>query len=230
MIGTTIFTDSRRGQLSYRAWLPYDYSSPTLFTITLVFQASSITLCALISICCDCLFSGLMTHTRCVLEILELRLKNIIEYRADSMKQCVRLHKHIYKFAAMVNEEFKVIMFIQFLVSMLALCSALYRFTQGKLGSRLIETVFYTSCVLIQALYYCWYGNEVKEKSLSVPEMVIDSNWTVLDNDSKKILLMIMKRATIPIEFNSFYIASMDLPTFMTTAYSAYNVLQQGQG
>ncbi|XP_076179890.1 odorant receptor Or1-like [Ptiloglossa arizonensis] len=135
-------------------------------------------------------------------------------------------------FARMVNKEFKSIIFIQFVASTAVLCVELYRLTRRKLDSRFIDTIIYGSCSLWQILFYCWYGNEVREKSLNIVDLIIECNWTSFDNSSKKFLLMIMKRATIPIEFKSIYIASLNLASFMAllkTSYSVYNVLQRGQ-
>ncbi|XP_053982821.1 odorant receptor 94a-like [Hylaeus volcanicus] len=232
MLATSIFTDVKTRKLSYRTWIPYDYSSSLWFTITYVYLVICMATVAVMNVSSDSLFSGLLLHTYSLFEILGHRLKTIINYRNDSVKQCVRLHIHIYRFAMMVNEQFKSIILIQFLVSTLIFCIELYRMTQRSVDSKYIEMVVYGTCSLMQILYYCWYGNEVQEKSLTIPEMIIDSNWESLDTDSKKTLLMIMKRATMPIEFSSFHIASMNLASFMAlfkTSYSAYNVLQRSE-
>ncbi|XP_076179891.1 odorant receptor Or1-like [Ptiloglossa arizonensis] len=267
MIATPILTDFTGRKLCCRAWLPYDYTAPLIFIVTYIYQAISISICALLNVAGDCLFSGLLIHTYCLFEILGSRLKNIANDKNVSAKHNLTISKqsihlfniytarvinsyyifkdktsekiclvglllHGYKFnslfATTVSEEFKSIIFIQFLVSTAILCVELYRLTRRKLDSRFVDTIIYGSCSLLQILFYCWYGNE----SLNITDMIIESNWAFLDNGSKKILLMIMKRATVPIEFRSIYIASMNLASFMAllkASYSAYNVLQQGQ-
>ncbi|XP_043264934.1 odorant receptor 94a-like [Colletes gigas] len=230
MIATSIVPDFRSRQLTYRIWLPYNYSSSFVFAITYGYQAVGMTIGTLVNIACDSLFSGLLIHTYCQFEILRHRLKHIVKNQNDSAKQCAYLHNHIYKFATMVNNEFKTMVLIQFLVSITMFCFDLYLLTQIEVGSKFMEMMLFAMCTLMQILYYCWYGNEIKLKSLEVPNMVIESNWTSLDNDAKKILLMIMKRATKPIEFSSAHLVSMNLETFKTilkTSYSAMSVLQQ---
>ncbi|XP_053998019.1 odorant receptor Or1-like [Hylaeus anthracinus] len=232
-IASSITTDFRNRKLTYRAWIPYNYSSFVTFTIAYTHQVVGIATCSVLNVACDSLFSGLLIHTYCIFEILGYRLKNIIKYGSDSAKQCARLHNHIYKFATTVNEEFKLVVFVQFLASMSMLCFDLYRLAKNEVHSQLVVVVVYTLCAFIQIFYYCWYGNEVRLKSLEIPEMIIESNWISLDNDAKKILLMIMKRATVPIEFSSVYLVSMNVNTFKSivkSSYSAFNVLRSGQG
>ncbi|XP_076634650.1 uncharacterized protein LOC143348387 [Colletes latitarsis] len=230
MVATSIFADFRAGRLAYRGWIPYNYSSFHMFTITYVYQATSITVATFYNIAVDCLFSGLLIHVYCQFEILQNRLENIMKEGIDSAKQCARHHNYIYKFATTVNREFKTIIFIQFLVSTSIMCIELYQLTQRDLDTRYIVSVVYTSCALMQILYYCWYGNEVKLKSLEVTDAVMGCNWTSLNDDDKKILLMIMKRAEEPVEFTSIYLVVLNLESFMIllkTSYSTYNLLQQ---
>ncbi|XP_076634649.1 putative odorant receptor 69a [Colletes latitarsis] len=120
---------------------------------------------------------------------------------------------------------------IAFLVSTSTICVEIYNLTQRDLDSKYIVTVGYTVCVMLQILYYCWNGNEVRLKSLEIPDMIMESDWTSLDNGSRKTFLIIMNRATMPIEFTSAHVATMNLDSFMAimkTSYSVYNVLKQG--
>lgn len=69
-----------------------------------------------------------------------------------------------YRFASMVNDNFKMIMSMQFLISTGAVCFNLYRLSVMEFGPKFMETATYTLCLLMQVFYYCWYGNEVKLK------------------------------------------------------------------
>ncbi|XP_033346125.1 odorant receptor 46a-like [Bombus vosnesenskii] len=132
----------------------------------------------------------------------------------------------------MVNDNFKMIMSMQFLISTGAVCFNLYRLSVMKFGPKFMETATYTLCLLMQIFYYCWYGNEVKLKSLEIPNAVLESNLPFLNDSSKKILLLIMRRSLEPIEFTSCHVISMNLESFailLKTSYSAYNLLQQSK-
>ncbi|XP_076223499.1 putative odorant receptor 92a [Nomia melanderi] len=226
---TSIFTGYRHNKLLYRAWLPYDCSTSIRFTATYIHQIVAVTYCSFITVACDSLFSGFLIHTYCHFEILGHRLKSFDGNKSEAVKDCAYLHDRIYKYATMVNSQFKVIVLGQSLVSMTTISVNLYQLTQRDLGSKLLEVILYSFNTLVQIFYYCWYGNEVKLKSLEVPRLIFQSNWPTLDTKAKRMLLMMIKRSRIPIEFTAIYMVSMDLQTFMAvlkTSYSAYNLLQ----
>ncbi|XP_076284737.1 odorant receptor Or1-like [Lasioglossum baleicum] len=243
---TSLIRDPKNRALAFRAWIPYDYSSPTLYTITYAHQAVSVFIGSFMNVAFDTLFSGLMFCIYSQLEILGHRLRNINRDQKESAKQCVRHHIFLFeckinkysdtilndcRLVEKVNKGFRVVLFIQFLSSMVLICFIFYRIVKMGIASKTLETLVYAFCMLMQIFYYCWYGNEVKLKSLEIPVFIMNSNWVSLDETTKKILLMIMIRSTFPMQFTSGHIVSMNLDSFMTvlkTSYSAYNVLQGG--
>ncbi|XP_053980819.1 uncharacterized protein LOC128877504 [Hylaeus volcanicus] len=230
MFATALFLDDDPRKLAFRVWLPYNYSSPLVFTFTFVSEVVNGSICSFLNVGGDSLFSGFLIHTYCLLEIFRHRLKDMNEPGNYSLKKCARLHNRIYKFATMVNEEFKIIMMMQFMVSTTTLCSELYRLSQSEMGTKYVAIVLYASCTFTQILFFCWYGNEVRLKSLEVSDMIYESKWIPLNPSAKKILLIIMLRSTSPIEFTSAQILSMNLASFMAilkASYSAYNMLQR---
>ncbi|XP_076544245.1 odorant receptor 10-like [Osmia lignaria lignaria] len=63
-----------------------------------------------------------------------------------------------------------------------------------------------------------------------IADAAFESTLMSLDNNTRKMFLMIMIRALEPIQFTSIHIISMNLESFITllkTSYSAYTVLQQ---
>ncbi|XP_076644824.1 uncharacterized protein LOC143354510 [Halictus rubicundus] len=224
---TSLIRDPKNRALAFRAWVPYDYSSPTLYTITYAHQAVSVFIASFMNVAYDTLFSGLMFCIYSQLEILGHRLRNINRDQKESVKQCVRHHNFLFKLVEKVNKDFRVVLCIQFLSSMLIICFLLYRILKRGIGSRMIETFVYAFCMLMQIFYYCWYGNEVRLKSLEIPDFILNSDWVSLDENTKKMLLMIMVRSAFPMQFSSAHIVSMNLDSFMTvlkTSYSAYNI------
>ncbi|XP_011707176.1 PREDICTED: odorant receptor Or2-like [Wasmannia auropunctata] len=92
--------------------------------------------------------------------------------------------------------------------------------------------MMYTSAILVQIFIYCWFGNEVKIKSLQLMNSIYNTDWPALSNSNKKDILLIMRRATTPIEFTSAYIITMNLESFVALlklSYSAFNLLHQTQ-
>ncbi|XP_011694238.1 PREDICTED: putative odorant receptor 85d [Wasmannia auropunctata] len=230
-LATSVFKDYRKHRLAFRAWLPFNYSSPMLFRIAYVHQSISLTAGSIIQVACDSLICGLLMHICSQLEILECHLKKLLNKPSHFLRECVVQHTSIFEFALMVNERFKFTITIQFLVSTLVVCFNLYQMTQTSvLSAKYVQIILYMFCMLTQISFYCWYGNEVKLKSQQLVSNIFEMEWFTLDYRVQKNLLIIMKRSIIPIEFTSAYIISMNLQSFVSllkTSYSAYNLLQQ---
>lgn len=148
------------------------------------------------------------------------------------------------RYGEMVNDAFQSIMFFQFCTSLSMICFNFYRIMQIEMDSRYIGTILYMACSLMQIFYYCWFSNEVKLKvrcwqvkdtttrynffffffssflkqSLELSDMIFRSNWTSLNNNVQRAILLVMRRAMKPIEFTSIYIVSVNLDSFMTVS------------
>ncbi|XP_043597826.1 uncharacterized protein LOC122574374 [Bombus pyrosoma] len=223
-------TDFKKRKLIFRAWLPYDYSELLPYTFTYTYEVATSLLCSCQNVASDTLFAGLLIQINGQFEILEERLRNIEEDSNYSAKQCVKHYQQIYKFSKTVNEKFKIILFLQFCTIAFTLCFNLYRMTNITMLSKFLEASLFLIRIIAQILYYCWFSNEVKLKSLQVPAMIFKSNWASWDTKTKKILLVIMTRATHPIEFTSGYLVTLNIDSFVAlikTSYSVFNLLQQ---
>nr|XP_033331543.1 odorant receptor 46a-like [Megalopta genalis] len=159
---------------------------------------------------------------------------NTLTAKSTSKKSACKCHSSsclaVDVFANMVNDEFKSVTFIQFFMTTGVMCFSLYQLSLSEHSGNLADVFFYGSCLLLQIFYFCWFGNEVKLKSLEVADMIFESEWTLLNDSTKRILLMMMRRATVPIEFTSNHIVSMNVEAFKTlikTSYSVFNLLRQ---
>ncbi|KAF3430255.1 hypothetical protein E2986_11566 [Frieseomelitta varia] len=209
------FTDFKKRKLTFRAWLPYDYSELLPYVFSYAYQGITAMLCSCQSVACDTLFSGLLIQIYSQFEILGKRLKNIQKDENHSAKQCVKHYQKIYKFSRTVNEKFKTVIFLQFCSIAFTLCFNLYRMTNITIVLKFLEASLYLIRTIAQILYYCWCSNEVKLKSLEVPGMIFNSNWTSWDVKTKKILLVLMTRTTRPIEFTSGYLVTLNIESFV---------------
>ncbi|KAL0116262.1 hypothetical protein PUN28_011239 [Cardiocondyla obscurior] len=149
---TSFLTNFRTGDLTYKVWLPFNYSSSTLFPLVFTHQMISMAICALINLACDCFICGLLMHICCQIEILECR------------------------------------------------------FNKSR----------------------TW--TDLRDCSLQMIDRIFEVDWSESNNRFRKAYLMIMNRATIPIEFTSAYLFSMNLESFVSVlrlSYSAYTLLQR---
>ncbi|XP_072754208.1 uncharacterized protein [Anoplolepis gracilipes] len=223
----SLLTDFKERKLTFREWIPYNYSSYMIFCLTYTHQYLGIVASCIVNTSCDSLIIGLLLHICCQITILKSRLKNI---RNDQsiLRDCVRHHRHIIKYAQATNARFTKIIAFQFIVSTFVMCSTLYQLTTMALGSYYISIIAYMVCVLVQIFIYCWFGNKLKLTSLQLVDSIFELEWITLDNKIKKGLLIIMNRAMIPIEFIAANVFNLNLESFvglLKTSYSAYNLL-----
>ncbi|XP_018374987.1 PREDICTED: odorant receptor 4-like [Trachymyrmex cornetzi] len=227
---TSVFTAVSNRNLTYKAWVPFNYSYPALYFLVYTHQLIGMATSGIVNVACESVICGLLLHICCQLEILEYRLTKMT-HGEDVLRDCVSHHNRIFEYAYTVNDMFAKIIGLQFAVSMLVVCSNLYRIAMATDYVTFISLMMYTGAILTQIFIYCWFGNEVKAKSLQLNN-IYNIQWPSLSNSSKKGLLIVMRRAMNPIEFSSAYIITMNLESFVALlkmSYSAFNLLHQTQ-
>ncbi|XP_033346326.1 odorant receptor 13a-like [Bombus vosnesenskii] len=236
LVGTTLVSNFKLKKLMFRAWFPFDFTSSWLaFSMTFIYQFVGLMIIATGVSMFDTFFAGLLLHICCQFEMLMDRLHNIGGNEIQSLKDCVRHHNTIFRFAEIVNNFFNKIMFVQFMVSTVAICFTLYQLTETNDSLQIIGWTSFMFSALIQTFYFCWFGDAAKVKvdtSLDISNMLYHSDWPNLSNNARKMLLIIMARSLTPVEITSAYILPMNLESFkrlMKTTYSAYNMLVQNK-
>ncbi|XP_071562578.1 odorant receptor 46a-like [Temnothorax nylanderi] len=240
-----------QGHLPYRVWLPYDYNTPSMFWITSIQQIITVIFCTIINVGTETLVFGLFLQTCAQFEIFESRLRKLVMNKTNKlMKTEVRYqeylspssnkeemiskyiyhHLEIYKYAKTVNVIFNQVLFVQFFGSILILCTSVYYLSTHSTLSETATLIVYTICMFVQIYVYCWSGNEVILKSMSVGDTIYCMNWPSLSVNERKELLMIMLRSTIPIKFTSSFLITLSLQSYssiLKISYSTFNVLQK---
>ncbi|KAL0116264.1 hypothetical protein PUN28_011240 [Cardiocondyla obscurior] len=209
---TSLFTDFQKGKLAYREWIPYE--SDAVFYFTYFRQLISLTVASIVNVACDIMIWGLLVHIYCQIEILECRVKKSLRGQGD-LGECIRQHNRIYKFAYTMNEKFRFIIAVQFIASMLVMCSSLYRLAKTTLSMKYIPLIMYTFCMCMQIFIYSWYGNEVKLKSIQFSDEIFGMDWIAADKKAKESLILIMHRSLTPIEFSSAHAITVTLDSFV---------------
>ncbi|XP_071562534.1 odorant receptor 46a-like [Temnothorax nylanderi] len=234
------------GHLPYRIWLPWDYNIPLVFWIISSHQIITTLFACFIDVGTDTLIFGLFLQTCVQLEILGSRLHKLIINKTVrdlgrklstsnkdevEISEIVRHHLIIYKYAKTVNVIFNQVFFIQFFKSILVLCTCVFHLTSHITElSGLATFLIYTITMFVQIYIYCWSGNEVILKSISIGNAIYCMDWPLLPVNEQKDLLLIMMRSTIPITFTSSFLITFSLESYgsiLKASYSAFNVLQQ---
>lgn len=104
----SLLTDFRHKKLTYREWVPYDYSSYVTYCITYTQQILSTFHTASVNVACDTLLCGFLMHICCQIEILEYRLKNILSDQI-TLGYCVYHHNRILQLVTILMMEIYII-------------------------------------------------------------------------------------------------------------------------
>lgn len=88
--------DFMKGNLTYKAWLPFDYTQPIIFYFVFTHQMIGMSITAAVNVAIDNLVSGLLQEICCQLEILEYRMTKILDNQ-HILRDCVRHHDRIYE-------------------------------------------------------------------------------------------------------------------------------------
>ncbi|CAL7950590.1 unnamed protein product [Xylocopa violacea] len=229
----SLLTNFQHGRLTYRAWIPYNYTSTIVFSLTFTFQLLPVLIQSLVHVAADVLFVGLLMQICCQLEILVSRLDKVATNSMATLRRFVRHHNCIYELAETMNNALNLMIFSQFFGSFLVLCLSMIQLLKADvLSTEFLATIFYLATILLQSFLYCWYGNEVKLKSIDVADAIFQIDWTGLGKGAKKMLLIAMNRTRSPIELDSAHVMTVDVDFFMTlvkSSYSMYNVLQNSR-
>ncbi|XP_032667591.1 uncharacterized protein LOC116842453 [Odontomachus brunneus] len=221
-----------QGILPHRAWVPYDVNLSLPFWITSILQIISLIFTTIIDVGTETVIFGLFLQTCAQLEIFERRLYKLVinktaarlsgahercflpNYKEELISSYIHHHLSIYQYAKTVNRVFNQILFVQFFVSILVLCTSVYYLSSHIMETEAATMIIYTFGMFVQIFVYCWSGNEVLLKSLSTGDAVYHMDWPLLSINEKRDLLMIMKRSTIPIKFTSSFLVTLSLQSY----------------
>ncbi|KAL6431347.1 hypothetical protein ACFW04_007176 [Cataglyphis niger] len=166
------------GQLPYRMWVPYDYTSPRLFWFTSIQELVAIIFGTIVNVATETTVLGFCLQICAQIEILKHRLQKMMKSSKkekenprislnDTSNETGRLSEHILhhlciiRLAKIINKIFSQVIFVQFFASILVLCSSLYHLSSHMTITDIATLIIYALCMFVQIFVYCWAGNEV---------------------------------------------------------------------
>ncbi|XP_015110556.1 odorant receptor 46a isoform X2 [Diachasma alloeum] len=183
-----------RGELIYKAWLPYDNSYPLTFWISHMHQV----ICQLADASVSCTYgvivAALMIHITAQFVILNHRFENlaaslgfadgsgkglskmrenddhegIVMMEREKLAECIKHHLCIFECMEMSNDVFGATMLAQYAASSFILCGTVYKVSKmSGLDPELIGVLMYLGCMLFDIFLPCYYGHNVTTESFS---------------------------------------------------------------
>lgn len=165
--------------------------------------------------------------------------KEMQTYARQIVREYIIHHLQVINLCKVVEDEFSVLILLQFITSSGMICFILYHLydvsahdQHGSHVARLSISLFQcevgssefisTSSFLILMLYqlyrYCVCGNDVILHSLAVSNSVFETDWIIADSDIQKSFLLMSVRAQRPIELTAAKFVILSLQTFMTVS------------
>ncbi|XP_011308084.1 odorant receptor Or1-like [Fopius arisanus] len=238
------------GFFPYKAWVPYDYSDPGIYWFTFCQQLATVFIAANINIGFDTVVFGLLMQVCAQFKMLKHRLEMIIhEYSEERIMtgdkinfalmknyeecitECIKSHVAIFRLFDKINSIFSSLIFIQYSVSSIIICSSVLLLSHIPVSSSKFQLIMmYMLCMLSQIFIWCAAGNEATLEGQSIARAIYNTEWYYLTDNMKKKLEFMMFRSMKPIIFVSYHIVVLSLQSFcvlLKTSYTAYTMLQQ---
>lgn len=93
---TSVFTELSNRNLTYKAWVPFNYSYPALYFLVYTHQLIGMATSGIVNVACESVICGLLLHICCQLEILEYRLTKMA-HGEEVLRDCVSHHNRIFE-------------------------------------------------------------------------------------------------------------------------------------
>ncbi|KAJ2946654.1 hypothetical protein O0L34_g12711 [Tuta absoluta] len=212
---------------------PFDISGYPMFPIMYAYNCLSVLIVAINDTAVNYIVTGLMVLAAAHLNVLCEELNEIdVEGKKDNYQGTIRSIKYHQSIIQYVNELegiFGLPILCQFMATAMIVCMTLYKITVTSEPIELMTMIFYMLCVFLELFMYCFPGDLIVNKSLSVAVAAAPATWTG-DLRSRRALLLCCARAQRVLCVNAGSMFQVSLPTaaaVLRAAYSYFAVLQQ---
>ncbi|CAG9858901.1 unnamed protein product [Phyllotreta striolata] len=232
-------------------WFPFDYNHSPCYEMVFIFQNIVVFWNDIICLNLDTFTSGLLMQIGMQCDFLSHSLNNLSAYRVrngilveqnniaetslcrktfseivmENLVVCIQHHKKIKRTANEIEKLHKKTVFILFLGGGMIICSGLFQLSTAKLGSiQSFMLISYTACMLIEQFMYCWFGNEVIDKSSKIFNSAYNIPWIQCDMKVKRTLLQFMTLTKYPIKLKVGGMIVMSNAVFVSVVKSSYSI------
>ncbi|XP_032599007.1 odorant receptor 2a [Drosophila grimshawi] len=164
-------------------------------------------------------------------ELLPTDQQKLREDPNNWLVSIVKYHCELIVLRQKVERIFNLPVMLQFVSSVVIVAMTVFQVLvigDGSTSSIIMDMLL--CCVLCQLFFYCWFGNEVYEQSMTLATSGFGCNWYLFDTKFRKTLLIFMVNAERPFLFTAGGFMGLHLPSFtyiISKAYSIMAVLRQ---
>lgn len=92
----SISMDFMNSNLTFKAWIPFNYSSPTMYFVVYTHQLIAMATSGIVNVASESLICGFLLHICCQFEILEYRLAKLTQGQ-NNLRDCICHHNRIFE-------------------------------------------------------------------------------------------------------------------------------------
>ncbi|XP_058456740.1 odorant receptor 82a-like [Malaya genurostris] len=186
-----------------------------------MYQYSYIYIYIVASVSSDAIFAGLISsivvHFRCI----QMRFKDRdFTDQDESLLELIEYHKLVLHMSRSLMSSFRMIIFQNLLVASILLCTLGFQLVMFLGSSIMLIYIVYVSAIVIQITFFSYFGSRILHESTLVADAIYCSNWYKASPKVRKVLLLCMMRAQIPVNVKAVFIVA-SLPTMRAIMNSA---------
>nr|AQN78454.1 olfactory receptor 52 [Meteorus pulchricornis] len=240
--------DSPPFTLPFKIFLPYDYSTPGIFRLTVLIEFIAVLIATNIEAAFDTLFRGIMVQICVRIKMLKRRFQVAIttlekkrreepfnreEYKAMEEKfliNWIESHNSILSLSDYIESVFSKVIFVQYYLSSFVVCTTVYILSQMPFGGEFLGIGIYLIAMTVEIFMICFSANQVTLEFADLCVAMYNTNWFVLSISAKRYIVIMMARTLRPIVFTSGHLVTLSMDSFkslMKVTYSIYNVLKK---
>nr|QBB72955.1 odorant receptor [Protaetia brevitarsis] len=245
------FTDAEELKLPFCGWYPV---GDDWFAVLYVYQGVQEFSVGMCNISFTCITVCFLSYLSMQMDLLDTCVKHLKERCEENLKKkntdllnvtyeeklqkamneslidCISLHQTILGMKRNFEKIFSISVFSLFLFDCLVLCMTMFQFVTVPLISMQCQSVItYFTCIVMELIGYCWFGNELIIKSNNTALSLFHSDWMGMSKYYQVNVLLFLSLLMRPIDVSVGYL-TLSVDTFtaiMRTAWSYFAFLCQ---
>ncbi|EDW19650.1 odorant receptor 63a [Drosophila mojavensis] len=220
----------------YPNWMDRGMTFP-YYHLPLFLESCNLYICGMGAVSFDVLFIVFCTHgvglMHSLTHMIEYATSPLIprERRVQYLRHCIYQYQRVEAFALELNNTFRQIIIIQFILSLFCWGLVLFQISIGIATSLTIalRMLMYLAAGGYQIVIYCYNGQRFTTASERIPMAFYECTWYEESREFRQLIRMMIMRTNLSFSLDVSWFTKMSLPTLMSMirASGQYTVLLQ---
>ncbi|XP_034107224.2 odorant receptor 63a [Drosophila albomicans] len=207
----------------YPGWMDKGITFP-YFHIPLIFETANLYLCGMGTLGFDVLFIVLCQHgvglMQSLSHMIECSTSSLVpqEMRVEYMRCCIYQYQRVAAYALELNNTFRHIIIIQFLLSLFCWGLILFQMSVGIATSMTttLRMFMYLAAGGYQIVIYCYNGQLFATASERIPKAFYNCLWYAESREFRQLIRMMIMRSNQTFSLDVSWFTKMSLPTLLS--------------